>query len=264
MRIRPTFGATIFPEITLTTELKSMHERVDRRIAAHDHMAATKNLNHYFSVGASAISVIEICLSLAGVQQPSTILDFACGAGRVTRWLKAAYPCAQIIACDVRDADLIFQKEVLEVEVWKSSTNLDDLQPFTRFDIIWVGSLLSHLPEPNARSAIVAFMKWLNPNGILVVSFHGRRVALGQSMRNANYISPEKFATVQRSYLQNGFGYEDYVDQSGLGFALTKPDWFFELAAPHVYWKVLGLFEAAWDDHHDICAIQNSPICIRK
>lgn len=251
------------PKIKLTPDIEKIYSRVDARIAKHDHMAAN-NLNHYFGVGASALRINEICLSLAGIDEPKSILDFACGAGRVTRWFRAAYPTATLVACDVRDADLNYQSEILGTEAWKSSASFQLLKPPMKFDLIWVGSLLSHLSEADTNAAMTAFMSWLNPNGILVTSFHGRRVHLGKTMRGAKYISDQKFAVIEQDYLKNGFGYADYDNQKGLGFTITDPSWFFNFVKPHTEWKILGTFEASWDDHHDVCAIQNTPVCIPK
>jgi 2-polyprenyl-3-methyl-5-hydroxy-6-metoxy-1,4-benzoquinol methylase len=252
------------PTIWISTSLQHIYGDVDARVALHDHMNAVKNPSHYFSVGASAVSIIQAGLDFVRLPQPHSILDFACGAGRVTRWLKAAFPNSVIVGCDLRDSDLHFQSEVLGVTTWKSSASFQMLKPPRQFDLIWVGSLLSHLSEKDARSAMNAFMSWLNPKGLLVVSFHGRRVKLGKSMRGANYISEAKFQKVQREYDEAGFGYENYDNQEGLGFTLIKPQWFFDFAAQTVEWKVVGVFEAAWDDHHDICIIANTPVCVSK
>jgi SAM-dependent methyltransferase len=248
------------PPLNLCSEMQSIYDRVEPRIAAHDHM--NSNMAHYFSVGASAVSIVNTCRLLGGVETPSSLLDFACGAGRITRWLKAAYPSARITGADLRDSDLQFQRDVMGVDTWKSSASFAQLEPRTKFDIIWVGSLLSHLSEESAAAAMNAFLSWLNPSGILIVSFHGRRVRLGTSMRGAVYTSLDSFKRVETEYLEKGFGYEDYHNQVGLGFALTKPQWFFDLIGDRVQYKMLGLFEGAWDNHHDICAIQNTPVCV--
>ncbi len=260
----PLFEVVERPCLFLDGRLQKIYERLDLRIARHDHMAAKNNLSHYFFVGSSAISIIDVCISLSGNRNISSILDFASGAGRVTRWIKAAFPASNIIACDIRDADLTFQRDILGVPIWKSTSDFRALKPPQKFDLIWVGSLLSHLCEDSANLIMAAFMDWLNPGGILVVTFHGRRVQLGQTMRRANYISSGKFETVERDYLERGFGYQDYDHQKGLGFSLIKPQWFFDFVSRKVDWKVLGIFEAAWDSHHDVCAIQNSPICVGR
>jgi 2-polyprenyl-3-methyl-5-hydroxy-6-metoxy-1,4-benzoquinol methylase len=257
------FTTTGKPELHLFSSLATIYKSVDARIATHDHMA-TKDLVGYYAIGASALSIIQTSIAAGKMSDPKEILDFACGAGRVTRWLSAAYPEAVVSGCDLRDADIDFHREVLGTKIWKSQEDFKSINPPNKYDLIWVGSLLSHLSEQSAISAMNAFMSWLNPNGILVVSFHGRRARLGQTMRQAKYISDEKFKLIERDYIEEGYGYAPYDNQISLGMTLTKPDWFFRLAEPRVDWKVLGVFEAAWADHHDICTMQNKPVCVAR
>jgi hypothetical protein len=80
---------------------------------------------HYLFAGASALNVIMAALQLADVPEPAKILDFGAGAGRVTRWLRAAFPTAALSACDIR------------AEV--SGTDIDALSSPGKYDLIWVG-----------------------------------------------------------------------------------------------------------------------------
>ena len=76
------------------------------------------NRQHYFHVGYSAFYCIKLSIFLANknLQDIKKILDFPCGYGRVLRVLKAAFPEAQITACDiVRDAVDFCQKAVNEL-----------------------------------------------------------------------------------------------------------------------------------------------------
>jgi hypothetical protein len=54
------------------------------------------NLDHYFACGESALRVRLSAISLSGVPRRRSLLDFGAGAGRVTRWLKAAFPESRI------------------------------------------------------------------------------------------------------------------------------------------------------------------------
>jgi trans-aconitate methyltransferase len=67
------------------------------------------NYGHYFSVGASALNTLLATISVAQTI-PKTILDFGCGGGRVTRWLRAAFPTADLVAREQRDKSLIMSR----------------------------------------------------------------------------------------------------------------------------------------------------------
>src|SRR4051794_26106944 len=62
-----------------------------------------KRERHYFGVGRSALECIDISVRAAqtNVSDVKRILDLPCGHGRVLRYLKAAFPEAEITACDI-------------------------------------------------------------------------------------------------------------------------------------------------------------------
>src|SRR6516225_2011415 len=85
------------------------------------------NDRHYLSCGASALNVILSALSLAGQPDPAAILDFGSGAGRVTRWLRAAFPLAVLDTCDLREQDLRFCRDTFQARTWVSGNSIGDL-----------------------------------------------------------------------------------------------------------------------------------------
>jgi SAM-dependent methyltransferase len=60
-------------------------------------------LQYYFQCGRSALDLIDRSLLCADRPRHRirNVLDFACGFGRVTRWLVAAFPHAEDVGCDV-------------------------------------------------------------------------------------------------------------------------------------------------------------------
>src|SRR5213594_4887489 len=107
------------------------------------------NRNHYFSVGHSALRCIRTAMLLSDKKGVGSILDFACGFGRVLRVLKSAFPAAELTASDVSRAAIDFCSRTLGAEPIQSSEYLEEIKINKTFDLIWVGSLLTHL-EPSA------------------------------------------------------------------------------------------------------------------
>src|SRR5271169_6557462 len=93
------------------------------------------NDHHYLSCGASALAVILSSLQLAGTQAPSSILDFGGGAGRVTRWLRAAFPDASIDICDLRTNDTEFCSGAFQANGWVSGTDIASLKAPREYDL---------------------------------------------------------------------------------------------------------------------------------
>jgi ubiquinone/menaquinone biosynthesis C-methylase UbiE len=60
-------------------------------------------MKKFFRVGRLAITCVTAALMLARRPALRMMLDFTCGSGRVTRWLKAAFSEATIVVSDVRE-----------------------------------------------------------------------------------------------------------------------------------------------------------------
>ena len=213
---------------------------------------------HYFSVGASALNVINSVLALAQVDSPKTILDFGCGAGRVTRWLSAAFPQATISACDLREDDLAFVRNKLGANTWVSGTDVGNLQqPFTfQLDLIWLGSVVTHLDDATSEALIRKLVEWLKPRGLLIASLHGRTACTFGNSGKIPYIRHDLWQRIVIDYHTDGYGYSDYPGQKGYGNSLTSPEWVMRLAKRLDGTRLVQFGEALWDGHHDIVALQ--------
>src|SRR5688572_19270091 len=82
-----------------------------REIAPDDHMYAY-NPDTYFLAGHQALRCIRLALLAARRDTAESILDFACGKGRVLRTLKAAFPEAALTASDIWEEGVEFCSRV--------------------------------------------------------------------------------------------------------------------------------------------------------
>src|SRR5438105_14682090 len=71
---------------------------------------------HYFTVGADALRVIVAALTGNLRDVPQSVLDLPCGSGRVTRHLRAFFPDARLVACDLHDYHVKFFVDALGAE----------------------------------------------------------------------------------------------------------------------------------------------------
>ena len=218
------------------------------------------NDRHYLKCGASALHVILEILSIAGAPFPGAVLDFGAGAGRVTRWLRAGFPQADLHACELREQDVVFNATVLGVRSWQTGTELSKLQAPGRYDVIWAGSVATHLPAGQAELLLDTLVSWTNPDGIVVLSLHGRYARARQLRAGYRYIHDDAWTTIEAGYEATGYGYADYPSQSGYGIAVTRLSWISALVERRPGIRLVCLAETAWDDHHDIVAVQNRAI----
>jgi SAM-dependent methyltransferase len=216
------------------------------------------NRHHYFSCGASALTCILHCLGMSGIEKPKIILDFGCGAGRVTRWLRAAFPEAIIHACDIREQDLEFVRQSCCATTWVSGIDIDCLVPLSSYDVIWIGSVFTHLSAELSTKLFDKLMDWLTPKGVLIFSVHGRFVLHRANTREDIYGLGDNWGKLTKSYKNTGFGYADYPMQDGYGISVSKSIWWINLVESRTDMRLVCLSERSWDQHHDVIAVQNT------
>jgi SAM-dependent methyltransferase/predicted O-methyltransferase YrrM len=231
---------------------------VDATISPRDAMY-TGDGGHYFSVGLSALGCIEESLAAAGSPTPQRILDMPCGHGRVLRFLRARYPGASAVACDIDEDGIAFCAERFGADPQRSSEDLASLDLPGPFDLIWCGSLVTHL-DAHANAAMLALLaRSLTPDGVAVVTTHGELVAerLRSGATEAYQLAPDAAREALAAYDASGFGYADYAWSPGYGISISSEAWAVETAA-EAGLRVVGFFPRAWDKHQDAVALVRS------
>lgn len=233
-------------------------EDVDPEIYANDNMYAPGDLDHYFSVGRSALENILAALSKAKGKEPKKILDFGSGAGRVTRWLIAAFPNAKIDARDVREEDMDFLRNTFGIEAEAVSPDVDSLKISGRYDLIWVGSVITHLPAAQTRRLIGKLFSRLERKGVLIATFHGQHAISLRDSGAMIYIHDEAWKKIRSEYFSEGYGYEDYHGMGGYGISVASQAWIIGLTKQISHARLLMVTEHSWDNHHDVFALQRT------
>ncbi|MEO6994695.1 MAG: class I SAM-dependent methyltransferase [Lacunisphaera sp.] len=231
---------------------------VNREISPGDEMFIGNEI-HYFDVGESALHVIEAAL-FAARRQKSTIkkiLDLPCGHGRVMRFLKKAFPESQLTACDLIQNGVEFCATTFGALPVVSCEAIDEIPLQGEFDLIWCGSLLTHLGEDKCASFLRLFQRLLGHRGILIFTTHGRHyereLAAG---RNPHGITDQQIAELLLDYRQKGFSYVDYYSKSAYGFSLAHPSFVANHLIDHPGWLLLGYHETGWDNRQDVISVQ--------
>ncbi|HYH18230.1 MAG TPA: class I SAM-dependent methyltransferase [Azospirillum sp.] len=230
-------------------------ERIIRHISDRDAMYAGHE-PHYFGVGKSALAAIEAARTLSGQPAPGRILDLPCGHGRVTRVLRAAWPEAEITACDIDQHGVDFCRDTFGCVPVHGRPDFEAVTFPHPFDLIWVGSLLTHLPEARSRAFLAYAAGLLGEGGTLVVTLHGRFVA--GRLRGGTYgIPDEAVGGMLQAFEGQGYGYADYPGHEGYGISITRPGWVVDRAA-ELGLSITLLSERCWDRHHDVAAVRRS------
>jgi SAM-dependent methyltransferase len=210
---------------------------------------------HYFRVGLSAIRCIDEALGAAIIENESVrhILDLPSGYGRVLRFLVARFPHAQVTAGEIEPQAVDFCVRTFGARPLYSSRDFATLSLERPADLIWCGSLVTHLDAQRIVDLISFLQRQLSPGGLLVVTTHGDFVARRMLDEPGFYgLDRRAVSVLTATYRDRGYGYLDYPSQSGYGVSLTSPRWIRvrarEVGGLHeVYFNARG-----WDGHQDV------------
>lgn len=229
-------------------------------VSPHERMPADDS---YLDVGRSALKAIRFAQLAAGKEDFSSILDMPSGHGRVLRWLKAAYPEARLTACDLLTDGVDFCAETFgATPVYSTQFPTSDVFA-DRYDLIFVGSLLTHVDVPNWDHLIELWHSLLRPDGLLVVTTHGELAA--ERMRaghNYGYADPAVKRSL-RAYDHAGFMFlEERLDNIDYGITLARADWTIQRLLRQSDFRLVMYGEALWHQHQDVAAVVRRPIAV--
>lgn len=214
---------------------------------------------HYLSVGLSALRIIETAIA----DTPRRILDLPSGHGRITRLLRARFPTAEITCCDVDHDGARFAARHFGTHAVLSGGDFRGLDLGGPFDLLFVGSLLTHLSELHARQLLDCLVRHMAPNGIIILSSHGAYVADRLVPLAWDYLrSPARARRVLEAYRATGYGYSDYPDSQGYGLSLISRPWI-EAALHASPLRLASYAERGWDDHQDIMVLRRAEAAAR-
>jgi SAM-dependent methyltransferase len=178
----PAFRSAVWRHLAYRGESVDARE-LSTRIHPNDQMLQ-HSLRHFHEVNRSVSQYFNVALQqhnaaqqvfrlVLGAPQPThRLLDFACGYGRLLRFLTLSGPRSQIWASEIQPLAVDFA--VAEFGVHGIVSDVDPLrfEPAMTFDFIWVASLFSHLPQRLFHAWLARLFSLLTPGGIVCFSVH--------------------------------------------------------------------------------------------
>ncbi|MFB3903055.1 MAG: trans-aconitate 2-methyltransferase [Acidobacteriota bacterium] len=144
-----------------------------------------------------------------GLDKVTSLLDFACGYGRVTRFLAARVPIDRIWVSDIYPEAVSFQKQQFGVNGFVSVADPAELQVCRTFDCVLAVSLFSHLPADLFEAWLARLAGLLNENGVLMFSVHDASLLPGLCLNEAGFRFLEESESRTLSKQQYGTMYVD-------------------------------------------------------
>jgi SAM-dependent methyltransferase len=131
-------------------------------------------LASYFRSGAAIWESLRRVLEWrwGDVARVGSLLDFASGYGRVSRFIARALPPERVWVADVYAEGVRFQEERFGVHGLVSTAEPEAFGTPRRFDCIFVSSLFTHLPERTFTRWLARLWSLVVPGGVLAFSVH--------------------------------------------------------------------------------------------
>jgi SAM-dependent methyltransferase len=220
----------------------------------------TGDLEHYVRAGRSAVENVRLALVAAERREETieSLLDFGCGHGRITRAFKEAFPNARLAACDIDRDGVEFCAATFGATPYYSSPVLAEIEIGERFDLVFCGSVFTHLSLEKWPKLLSVLYSALAQDAVLVFSTHGRYVA--HRLRSGEYqygLTDEQVRRVIGDYDAGGFGYCDYshsAGRDGYGVSLSLPSRVCETVEAFPDFHIVLFRERGWNAHQDVVA----------
>jgi len=225
-------------------------------ISEDDWMAKGKTSHGYFLRGYEALAVCHLAIKRSGVRVKD-ILDFGCGHGCVARMFEAQYPQATVYGQDVPEAWLSWCRKNLGIQTIKSPEKVSEvrLTP-SSFNMIWVGSVFTHIPEVSFDHLLSELLSALKSPGLIVFTTAGYKVRIGFRPGNEKLISAEGGAEALQQYDATGYGFTPYVGGTydGWGRAMVTMNRVLEKIQFHES-RLISFQEGGWGNRQDVYAV---------
>ncbi len=243
-------------------ENRYRRHRVDGSTHENDDMLDRRNPNtraHYFEVGQGALSLLFRAMILCEMPTIENVLVLPCGYGRELRHFVNAFPKANFSACEIEGAKVDYCARQFGATPVTSSVDFDTLTFDRSFDVIWSGSLLTHLPEPRYRAALSLFSRALAPGGIALVTLQGRNTPHFQEAEFA-YMGQDRMHEAVKTFADSGWAFAPYPGEDDYGITFALPSVVLTYLEQDPTVSCRGYIERGWDDHQDVLIFQKEPI----
>jgi SAM-dependent methyltransferase len=131
------------------------------------------SVTQYFSIALQQFHAAEQIIRRHPVKREKlTFLDFACGYGRLLNFLVHSLPRDNVQAAEIMPEAVRHVQKRHGIKAWQSTEAPEDFQPGQRYDMIWVASLFSHLPEELFVRWLRRLHELLSDDGILCFTVH--------------------------------------------------------------------------------------------
>lgn len=140
-------------------------------------VAGPGTIDQFFAGGEAMAANVDAALGSIGRSLATTgdFLDFGCGCGRLLAALERHFPELRVHGCDVDPAAIAWSSKRFPRFCLRTNGEWPPCEfPSSSFDVIWCGSVFTHIDEAHQDAWLEEFHRLLQPDGLLLASVHGR------------------------------------------------------------------------------------------
>lgn len=249
---------------------------INETISPDDHMLSAGNRDAYFRTARSGLECILTGLQAAsrGPHDIRSVLDFGCGYGRVYRAIAAGFPHAKLTACDLMETAAQFCAETFGGDWVKSSEDLAAIVLPRKYDLVWLGSVFTHLPAHRWLTLLEFLATAADKNGVVIFTTHGvraiERIESFIMKQNPYMIDADRYKMMKRALPtigfdfipskaaiikhQNNMGIDVSLGEYGTSFAT---EWWVEQVSKRLPdWQLVKYSAPGWAGNHDAVTLR--------
>jgi len=167
-------------------------------------------LTNYFQNGLEQFEIVKHIASWRG-KPVRTMLDFASGYGRLTRFLVHEHLAEEITVSDILEGGMEFQAREFGVRTILSTAFPENLATPQKYDLIFVASLFTHLPPATFHPWLKRLATLLEPEGLLIFSVHDESIAPKKVSEGINFEAYSESRVLDASDYGSTWVTEGYV-----------------------------------------------------
>jgi SAM-dependent methyltransferase len=213
---------------------------------------------NYYTTGRTTIRRVRLAMLQTRKPDVHRILDFGSGYGRILRQFKAAFPAARLAACDILPEAVDFCATTFDAEPFYAAEDPGETELEGKFDLIWLGSLFTHLDAERWKSLLDLLEGALEPGGLLMFTTQGRSIrdriaerswmdAYGKPIWVNWGVTESQLDQAVADYDRDGFGYLEWgtLDRR-YGTSIATPSWVLEQLQERPGIEILSYWERGW------------------
>lgn len=186
-----------------------------------------------------------------------SILDFGCGSGRLTRYLFALAPEAQVFGCDVSARSI----EECRRKYPHGHFALNDWRPplgfeGNQFDLVFSYSVFTHLSEHNHKDWLKELSRILKPHGVMVHTTHSYACLTRMAMFSPDALTKYDLCATVDDFIKSAKGYHYVINDKALpeyGLAIISKEYVLDMWSRYSGLRIVEYAEGAIEAYPEGC-----------